>query len=314
MPTHPHRPGEPDSNRPPDARPRSRAAPPVPRRARRVGAKYQTVACGRAPRRRASSSAVRAPPVPRRRGGLSCDACSVPEAQQLNIRRNTILLAAGLAVQLVDVPARRGRERADARRVTGIEGILGLGPAIFLASCGPRRASRRAGDGPLRPHAGDPAGFVIAAFGCSLIALATRSTRPSLVIAGFALRGAAGGDRAPRAHRRRRDVPARAARAGDLATSSSAPSSARSSARCLRAALRGQGARQRTRSRPVARSRRDRGRRARDRRSSSGPTRSGSRELRLARDEQPAPAAPLREIVRRPGVARPCSRRSRASR
>jgi MFS family permease len=77
--------------------------------------------------------------------------------------------------------------------VTGVEGLLGLGPAIFLASSAlaavpAGRAMDRIGR---RPVIGG--GFLAAAAGCGLTALATGIDSTPLVIAGFALTGGASG-------------------------------------------------------------------------------------------------------------------------
>src|SRR3954464_5680820 len=77
--------------------------------------------------------------------------------------------------------------------VTGVEGLLGLGPAIFLTAsaltAGPaRRLMDRLGRKPV--IAG---GYVSAAAGCSLTALATNLGSAPLVILGFAMTGAASG-------------------------------------------------------------------------------------------------------------------------
>ena len=78
--------------------------------------------------------------------------------------------------------------------VTGVEGLLGLGPAIFLVASGARGGARRAADGPHRAPAGrSPAATCCAAVGCSLTALATNIDSTPLVILGFALTGAANG-------------------------------------------------------------------------------------------------------------------------
>ena len=78
-------------------------------------------------------------------------------------------------------------------QITGISGLLGLGPAIFLASSGlaalpAGRAMDHFGRVPVIA-----VGFVIASLGCSLVALATRTGSTAVVITGMALTGAAGG-------------------------------------------------------------------------------------------------------------------------
>ncbi len=77
--------------------------------------------------------------------------------------------------------------------VTGVEGLLGLGPAIFLtaaalAAVPAGRAMDRIGR---KPVVGG--GFLMAAAGCGLTALATNVGSTPLVILGFALTGAASG-------------------------------------------------------------------------------------------------------------------------
>src|SRR3954470_20813030 len=77
--------------------------------------------------------------------------------------------------------------------VTGVEGLLGLGPAIFLTASAltavpAGRLMDRLGRKPV--IAG---GYVSAAAGCSLTALATNLGSAPLVILGFALTGAANG-------------------------------------------------------------------------------------------------------------------------
>src|SRR4051812_22600779 len=77
--------------------------------------------------------------------------------------------------------------------VTGVEGLLGLGPAIFLTASAltavpAGRLMDRLGRKPV--IAG---GYVSAAAGCSLTALATNLGSAPLVILGFALTGAASG-------------------------------------------------------------------------------------------------------------------------
>jgi MFS family permease len=77
--------------------------------------------------------------------------------------------------------------------VTGIKGLLGLGPAIFLTSSGltavpAGRLMDRFGRTPVMS-----VGFILAACGCGLTALATHTRSALLVIAGFTLVGASSG-------------------------------------------------------------------------------------------------------------------------
>ena len=112
---------------------------------------------------------------------------------ELNIRRNTILLATALAVNSCLFQLAAAVNSLTFVEIAGIEGLLGLGPAIFLASSGlaalpAGRAMDRFGRVPVLV-----VGFLIAAVGCSLVALATRTDSTVAVIAGMALTGAAGG-------------------------------------------------------------------------------------------------------------------------
>ena len=111
----------------------------------------------------------------------------------LNVRRNTVLLAATMAVNSCLFQLAAAVNTLTFVLVTEIEGLLGLGPAIFLASSGlaalpAGRAMDRYGRRPVIA-----AGFVIAATGCSIVALATRIDSTVAVIAGMVLTGAAGG-------------------------------------------------------------------------------------------------------------------------
>jgi MFS family permease len=77
--------------------------------------------------------------------------------------------------------------------VTGVRGLLGLGPAIFLTSSGltavpAGRLMDRVGRTPVMT-----AGFALAACGCALTAFATRAGSTLAVIAGFGLVGASSG-------------------------------------------------------------------------------------------------------------------------
>ena len=76
--------------------------------------------------------------------------------------------------------------------VTGVEGLLGLGPAIFLTASAltavpAGRSMDRFGRKPVIQL-----GFVLGALGCCLTALATQLVSTALVVAGFALIGASG--------------------------------------------------------------------------------------------------------------------------
>jgi MFS family permease len=111
---------------------------------------------------------------------------------ELPIRRNTILLAATMAVFSAVVQLVAAVSSLTFVLVTGVEGLLGLGPAIFLTASAltavpAGRAMDRVGRKPVISL-----GFVLAAFGCCLTALATQVGSTIAVIAGFALMGAAG--------------------------------------------------------------------------------------------------------------------------
>ncbi len=114
-------------------------------------------------------------------------------ALNLPIRRNTILLAATVAVNTCLFQLAAAVNSLTFVEVVGVSGLLGLGPAIFLASSGlaalpAGRAMDRYGRVPVIV-----AGFVVAAVGCALIALATQTDSAVAVIVGMALTGAAGG-------------------------------------------------------------------------------------------------------------------------
>jgi MFS family permease len=112
---------------------------------------------------------------------------------ELNVRRNTFLLAATLAINSCLFQLAAAVNSLTFVLITGISSLLGLGPAIFLAASGlaalpAGRAMDRYGRRPVIV-----AGFLIAAAGCSLIALATRTDSPAQLIAGMCMTGAAGG-------------------------------------------------------------------------------------------------------------------------
>ncbi|TML97264.1 MAG: MFS transporter [Actinobacteria bacterium] len=111
----------------------------------------------------------------------------------LPIRRNTIILAATMAVNSAVLQLTAAVSSLTFVLVTGVRGLLGLGPAIFLTSSGltalpAGRLMDRFGRTPVMT-----AGFALGACGCALTALATRTDSTLAVIAGFALVGASSG-------------------------------------------------------------------------------------------------------------------------
>jgi MFS family permease len=111
---------------------------------------------------------------------------------ELNIRRNTVLLAAILGVNSCLFQLAAALNAITFVDVTGIEGLLGLGPAVFLAATGlaalpAGRAMDRFGRTPVII-----VGFVIAAIGCGLIAISTQTGSAFAIVPGLMLLGAAG--------------------------------------------------------------------------------------------------------------------------
>jgi MFS family permease len=111
----------------------------------------------------------------------------------LPIRRNTLILAAAMAVYSAVLQLVAAVSSLTFVLVTGVEGLLGLGPAIFLVASGlaavpAGRAMDRIGRRPV--IAG---GYLLATAGCGLTALATATGSAAAVILGFALTGAANG-------------------------------------------------------------------------------------------------------------------------
>ena len=114
-------------------------------------------------------------------------------AQQLNVGRNTLILAAAMAVYSCVLQLVAAVSSITFVLVTGIQGLLGLGPAIFLAASAltavpAGRAMDRIGRRPV--VAG---GYLLATAGCGLTALATNLGSTPLVLAGFLMTGAANG-------------------------------------------------------------------------------------------------------------------------
>ena len=112
---------------------------------------------------------------------------------QLNVGRNTLLLAAAMAVYSATLQLTAAVSSITFVLVTGIEGLLGLGPAIFLvaAACAAVPAGRAMDRIGRRPVIAG--GYLLAAVGCSLTALATNLGSSPFLILGFLLTGAASG-------------------------------------------------------------------------------------------------------------------------
>jgi MFS family permease len=106
------------------------------------------------------------------------------------VRRNTVLLAATMAVNSAVLQLVAAVSSLTFVLVTGVRGLLGLGPAIFLVASAltavpAGRMMDRVGRKPVMSF-----GFVIGAVGCALVALATRIDSTVAVIGGFGLVGA----------------------------------------------------------------------------------------------------------------------------
>jgi MFS family permease len=113
--------------------------------------------------------------------------------RQHDVRRNTLILAATMAVYSAVLQLVAAVSSITFVLVTGAHGLLGLGPAIFLvasaaAALPAGRAMDRLGRRPV--VAG---GFLSAAAGCALVALATNAGSTPVLVLGFLLTGAASG-------------------------------------------------------------------------------------------------------------------------
>jgi MFS family permease len=109
------------------------------------------------------------------------------------VKRNTLILAGAMAVYSSVLQLVAAVSSITFVLVTGVEGLLGLGPAIFLTSSAltavpAGRLMDRLGRKPVISG-----GYLSAAAGCSLTALAANIGSAPLVILGFALTGAANG-------------------------------------------------------------------------------------------------------------------------
>lgn len=107
------------------------------------------------------------------------------------IRRNTLLLSAAMAVNSATLQLVAAVSSLTFVFVTGIESLLGLGPAIFLVSAAlvspfAGRTMDRVGRVPVLAT-----GFGAGAVGCALTALGAHTSSAAAVIPGFALIGAA---------------------------------------------------------------------------------------------------------------------------
>ncbi len=111
----------------------------------------------------------------------------------LPIRRNTILLAGAMSVLSASLQLVAAVASLTFVLVSGIAGLLGLGPAIFLASSGlsAQGAGRMMDRFGRRPVIA--AGFVVGAAGAAVTALGARTVSTAAVIAGFVLVGAGAG-------------------------------------------------------------------------------------------------------------------------
>ncbi len=105
------------------------------------------------------------------------------------VRRNTFLLAATLAVNSAVVQLVAAVSSLTFVLVTGVKGLLGLGPAIFLvaAACTGAVAGRAMDRFGRRPVL--VIGFLVGGSGCALTALGTHTMSTVAVIVGFALTG-----------------------------------------------------------------------------------------------------------------------------
>ena len=112
---------------------------------------------------------------------------------QLPIRRNTALLAAAVAVNSAMLQLVAAVSSITFVAVTGIEGLLGLGPAIFLTAQAltalpAGRSMDRFGRVPVIA-----CGFGLGCVGCLSTAAGAALSSALLVVSGFALLGASGG-------------------------------------------------------------------------------------------------------------------------
>lgn len=118
---------------------------------------------------------------------------SAGRATDLGVRRNTLLLAGTMAVYSAVLQLVAAVSSITFVLVTGVEGLLGLGPAIFLvaSACAAVPAGRLMDRVGRRPVIAG--GYLLATAGCGLTALATNASSSIVLILGFLLTGAASG-------------------------------------------------------------------------------------------------------------------------
>ena len=136
---------------------------------------------------------------------------------ELPVRRNTFLLSAALATNSAMLQLSAAVASLTLVAVLDVEGLLGLGPAIVLASSAlaalpAGRAMDRIGRVPVLA-----AGYLTGAAGCGLAALGSASELAPAVLGGLVLVGAASGVALLVADGGRRHVPDRAPRPRDRA-------------------------------------------------------------------------------------------------
>jgi MFS family permease len=115
----------------------------------------------------------------------------VDELATIPIRRNTLLLAGSMACLSGMFQLVAAVSSLTFVKVTGVHGLLGLGPAIFLVTSA--FAAYQAGRGMDR-HGRIPVlmvGFCVATLGLVVTGVGTRMVIAPVVIAGFVLLGAA---------------------------------------------------------------------------------------------------------------------------
>ena len=113
--------------------------------------------------------------------------------EALPIRRNTVLLAMAMAVLSATLQLVAAVASLTFVLVSGVHGLLGLGPAIFLASSGlcAQLAGRLMDRFGRRPVIA--AGFAVGAVGATLTGLGAHIASTAVVIAGFVVIGAGAG-------------------------------------------------------------------------------------------------------------------------